>query len=146
VRPWDCARVNWTSHGFERDWFGLVYENPPFDVRVVGAWIAKLAAYGNGIALLHARTETAWFQVCWQRAACILFLADRIFFHKPDGTRHAHNSGAPPVLVAFGDEAALRLHRCGIAGALVTRWHNQSASPPLQCRHPVPRLELVAKG
>jgi hypothetical protein len=26
----------------------------------------------------------------------------------------------------------LRLHRCGIGGALVTRWHNQPTSPALQ--------------
>ena len=36
-RPWDCAKVTWTSHGLERDWFGFVYLNPPFDVRQVGA-------------------------------------------------------------------------------------------------------------
>jgi hypothetical protein len=29
---------------------------------VVGKWIAKLAAHGNGIALLHARTEAEWFE------------------------------------------------------------------------------------
>ena len=128
-RPWDCAKVTWTTGGLERDWFGLVYLNPPFDVRHVGEWIAKLAAHGNGIALLRARTETEWFMPIWRHAASVLFMADRIFFHKPDGTRHAHNSGAPPVLVAFGDEAAQRLYRCGIAGSLVTRWHVQVAAP-----------------
>ena len=136
-RPWDCAKVTWTSHGLERDWFGFVYLNPPFDVRQVGEWIAKLAAHGNGIALLHARTEAAWFEPIWRRAACILFMADRIFFHRPDGIRHPHNSGAPPVLIAFGDEAAQRLYRCGIAGALVTRWHNQPAASVR------PRLSVV---
>jgi hypothetical protein len=136
-RPWDCAKVTWTIGGLERDWFGFVYLNPPFDVRIVGDWIAKLAAHGNGIALLHARTEAAWFEPIWQRAAAILFMANRIFFHKPDGIRHAHNSGAPPVLIAFGDEAAQRLYRCGIAGALVTRWHNQPAAPVR------PRLSVV---
>ena len=127
-RPWDCAKVTWTSRGLELIWFGFVWLNPPFDVREVHLWIAKLAAHGNGIALLHARTETAWFMPIWQHAACILFLADRIFFHRPDGTRHPHNSGAPPVLCAFGDEAAQRLYRCGIAGSLVTRWHIQTAA------------------
>jgi hypothetical protein len=132
-RPWDCARVTWTADGLERDWPRQlsVYLNPPFDVREVHLWIAKLAAHGNGIALLHARTEARWFLPVWRHAACVLFLANRIFFHKPDGTRHAHNSGAPPVLVAFGDAAAQRLYRCGIAGALVTRWHIQAAGRPL---------------
>ena len=61
-------------------------------------------------------------------AAAVLFLADRIQFHRPDGSRQPANSGAPPVLAAFGDEAVLRLHRCGIAGALVTHWVNQPAA------------------
>jgi len=125
-RPWDCARINWTTHGLDRDWFGLVYLNPPFNRYEVGEWIARLAEHGNGITLLHARTEAAWFEPIWQRAAAILFLADRIHFHRPDGSRQSANSGAPPILAAFGDEAVLRLRHCRIAGALVTRWHNQN--------------------
>ena len=127
-RPWACAVTNWSTHGLERDWFGLVYLNPPFDRYEVGSWIAKLAAHGNGITLLHARTEAGWFEPIWQRAAAILFMADRIKFCRPDGSEQPANSGAPPILAAFGDEAVLRLRRSGIAGALVTRWHNQTAS------------------
>jgi hypothetical protein len=61
-------------------------------------------------------------------------MADRIHFHRPDGSRQPANSGAPPILAAFGDEATSRLYRCGIGGALVTRWHNQPSSPTLQER------------
>jgi hypothetical protein len=32
------------------------------------------------------------------------------------------NSGAPPLLAAFGDEAAERLKLSGIPGALVSGW------------------------
>lgn len=127
-RPWDCALTNWTSDGLDRDWFGCVYLNPPFDRREVGEWIARLAQHGNGVTLLHARTEAEWFEPIWQHAVYILFLADRIHFHRPDGSRQPANSGAPPILAAFGDDAALRLYRCGIAGALVTRWHVQATS------------------
>ena len=127
-RPWECARINWTNHGLNRDWFGFVWLNPPFDRYEVGEWIRKLAQHGNGITLLHARTEATWFEPIWQHAAAILFMFDRIKFCRPDGTEQPANSGAPPILAAFGDEAVLRLHRCGIAGALVTRWHNQPAS------------------
>jgi hypothetical protein len=130
VQPWPCARVSWTDHGLERKWFGIIYLNPPFDRYQVGAWIARLAEHGNGVTLLHARCEAAWFMPIWQHAACILFLADRIHFHRSDGTRQPANSGAPPILAAFGDEAAQRLYRCGIAGALVTRWHNQTVARP----------------
>ena len=129
-RPWPCARTNWASHGLERPWPHecFIYLNPPFDRYEVGTWIARLAAHGNGITLLHARTEATWVEPIWQHAAVILFLADRIHFHRPDGSRQPANSGAPPILAAFGDEAAQRLYRCGIAGALVTRWHNQPAA------------------
>jgi len=128
-RPWDCARINWTVDGLIRVWFGLVYLNPPFNRYEVGKWITKLAQHNNGIALTHARCEAEWFEPIWDHAAAILFMADRIHFHRPDGSRQSANSGAPPVLCAFGDLAVLRLHRCGIAGQLVTQWHRQAAAP-----------------
>jgi hypothetical protein len=129
-RPWDCATTTWSERGLERPWFGLVYLNPPFDQRVVGEWIAKLAAHGNGIALLHARTETSWFAPIWQRASGVLFVAARICFCKPDGSEQPHNSGAPPILAAFGETALERIRRSGIAGALVTGWRIQEPRPP----------------
>jgi len=113
----------------ERDWFGLVYLNPPFNRYEVGNWITKLARHGKGITLLHARTEAAWFKPIWQHAAAVLFLSNRIKFCRPDGSEQPANSGAPPILAAFGDEAVLRLHRSGIGGFLVTRWYHQAAAP-----------------
>src|SRR5215475_3792978 len=120
--------MSWSTHGLERAWFGFVYLNPPFDRYVVGRWIARLAQHGNGITLLHARTEAGWFEPVWQSASGILFLADRIHFHRPDGTRQPANSGAPPVLVGFGQKAALRLRGCGIPGVFINQWHLQSAA------------------
>jgi DNA N-6-adenine-methyltransferase (Dam) len=128
-RPWDCARINWSVEGLARHWFGLVYLNPPFDRYDVANRITKPAQHGNGICLLHARTEAEWFEPIWQRAAAILSMADRIKFCRPDGTEQPAHSGAQPGLCAFSDEAVLRLRRSGIAGPLVTRWHNQPASP-----------------
>src|SRR5262249_40012231 len=52
-------------------------------------------------------------------AAAILFMADRLSFCRPDGTRQPANSGAPPVLVAFGSDDAERLKASGIPGAFV---------------------------
>jgi hypothetical protein len=96
-----------------------VWLNPPFDRYKVGRWIGRLADHGNGTALLHARTETEWFRICWPRATGILFMAKRLIFVKPDGTPctakrgERANSGAPPVLVAFGDYDATRLRTFG---------------------------------
>jgi hypothetical protein len=97
---------------------------------VVARWIGRLAEHGRGTALLHARCETAWFRICWQRATAILFMAKRITFVKLDGTPcttrsgEKANSGAPPVLVAFGDYDAMRLRRFAAqhGGALVAGW------------------------
>ena len=123
-RPWDCAARNFVEaeDGLSQPWGGHVWLNPPFDRYAVDSWIRKLAEHGNGIALLHARTETAWFEPCWEAARGILFLADRIKFCRPDGSEQPANSGAPPVLVAFGPGALEQIERSGIAGALVTSW------------------------
>ena len=131
-RPWDCAAVNFTEadDGLGRSWQGRVWLNPPFDRYRVAAWIQRMADHGNGMALLHARTETEWFRICWHHADAILFMAPRITFHRTDGSvcttrngEHA-NSGAPPVLVAFGSEDAERLRDFTEkhGGALVESW------------------------
>jgi hypothetical protein len=129
-RPWDCAANNFAlpKNGLGYAWSGLVWLNPPFHRYQVAVWISKLAEHGSGVALLHARTETAWFKPVWQSASAILFLDRRLTFYKPDGTLcttekgEPANSGAPPVLVAFGAEAKLRLQRSEISGMLVTSW------------------------
>jgi hypothetical protein len=60
----------------------------------------------------------------------MLFMAKRLIFVKSDGTPcttrsgEKANSGAPPVLVAFGDYDAGRLQQFAAAygGALVEKW------------------------
>ena len=118
-RPWDCADVNLceADDGLRQPWAGRMWLNPPFDRYRVGKWIGRLAEHGRGAALLHARTETEWFRICWQNATAILFMAKRLIFVKSDGTPcttrsgERANSGAPPVLVAFGDYDAMRLRQ-----------------------------------
>src|SRR6266566_5532678 len=100
-----CSMVRWREN----------MAQPTIDRYKVGRWIGRLAEHGRGTALLHARTETEWFRICWECASAVLFMARRIIFVKPDGTEcttrsgERANSGAPPVLVAFGDYDAMRL-------------------------------------
>jgi len=129
-RPWDCAQTNWTVGGLDLPpcavWHGRVWLNPPFDRYEVAKWVSRLASHGNGTALLHARTEAAWFEPVWRKARAILFLADRLYFHYPDGRRAEANSGAPACLIAFGAWDVNKLVASRIAGALVTGWTDNS--------------------
>jgi DNA N-6-adenine-methyltransferase (Dam) len=121
-RPWDCAEKNLTWGGLGMRWSGRVWLNPPFNRYEVADWVKSLADHGQGTALLHARTEAEWFEPIWQKARAILFLADRLYFHYPDGRRAQANSGAPACLIAFGAWDVNKLIKSKIAGALVTNW------------------------
>jgi hypothetical protein len=126
-RPWDCALRNYTEKddGLNRIWRGRIFLNPPFNRYQVGRWIKKLADHGHGTALLHARTEAEWFEPVWQRASAILFLADRLYFHYPDGRRAEANSGAPACLIAFGLKDAAKLKSSRLHGYFVSNWSQQ---------------------
>lgn len=110
TRPWDTAKKHYTiaDDGLQQPWDGLVWCNPPY--AHVSAWMGRMAAHNNGIALLFARTETkAWHEHIWPRAAAVLFLRGRLTFHHVDGRAGAANSGAPSALIAYGETAAHRL-------------------------------------
>lgn len=120
-RPWPTAQehIALPDDGLARDWRGRVWLNPPYG-RDVGIWLEKLADHGRGTALIFARTDTAWFTpTVWKRANAVLFLEGRLFFYRPDGTKAAHNSGAPSCLAAYGEEDAERLRISGLPGQFV---------------------------
>lgn len=103
-RPWATAarHIALPDDGLATEWHGRVWMNPPFG-REAEKWMAKLAAHGDGIALIPARTETAMFyRWVWGAADAVLFLRGRPHFHRPDGSRAPFNSGAPICLVAYG--------------------------------------------
>ena len=127
-RPWPTAARHYDitrgEDGLVLPWSGLVFLNPPFSD--AQKWLEKLAAHeGGGIALLLARTETAWwFKTVWDHYSGAMFLRGRLHFHRPDGSRAPMNCGAPPVLVAYRDEALRRLASSELDGHLVIK--NQS--------------------
>lgn len=110
TQPWPCARRSYVPpSGLTKPWAGRVFLNPPYGPEL-GAWLEKLADHGTGTALTFARTETRVFrEQVWERATALKFLYGRLFFYRPDGTRAAHNSGGPSVLIAYGDDDAQRL-------------------------------------
>lgn len=122
-QPWPLATQHYTVEhdGLRQPWFGRVWLNPPYST--AGDWLDRLGSHGDGIALIFARTETAMFRRCvWEQADGLLFIHGRLHFHHPDGTKAAGNSGAPSVLVAYGESNVDALRVCGIPGALVTDW------------------------
>jgi hypothetical protein len=116
-RPWETASTHYVEldNGLAKPWFGMVWCNPPYG-KETGTWLKRLSEHNNGIALIFARTETAWFQAVAGKATLLLFPAGRISFCKPDGTLSKSNAGAPSVFMAFGNEAANRLINSGIKG------------------------------
>ena len=130
-RPWPTAgrHVTPPGNGLAARWDGRVWLNPPYGDKI-GIWTGRLARHGHGTALLFARTETTWFiETVWQQAAAALFLHGRLFFCRPDGSRAPNNSGAPSVLVAYGEDDAARLRDSGIAGTYV-RWRAETSGAP----------------
>lgn len=123
-RPWDTATVHLTvrENGLFRPWAGRVWMNPPFG-REIPDWMRRMSAHGNGIALILARTETAWFQDYVFNSPAMfsmLFLRGRLTFHHVDGSPARGNCGGAPVLVAYGKENALALNHSGIHGHLIS--------------------------
>lgn len=105
--------------GLTAAWEGRVWLNPPYG-KEAWTWLDKLAEHGTGTALIFARTETAGFvEQVWEKATALLFLHGRLHFHYPDGTRAKANSGAPSVLVAYGDSDARALKNCQLSGTYV---------------------------
>ena len=128
TQPWRTAAAQWTEGGLERNWFGRVFLNPPYGSST-GRWLERLAAHGNGIALVFARTETAaFFAHVWPCASALLFLRRRLHFHHPNGRRAKFNSGAPSVLVAYGEANAAVLCRVAEMGAFVYLADRQRAA------------------
>ncbi len=120
-RPWPTATHHYTVEhdGLAQPWQGRVWMNPPYGQKIA-FWLRRLADHGNGIALVFARTETAmFFESVWSKATALLFIEGRINFHFPNGQRAPANSGAPSVLIAYGEENALALETSGLNGAIV---------------------------
>jgi hypothetical protein len=122
-QPWPCARDSYTidTDGLTQEWFGRVWLNPPYSN--AARWLEKLAAHGDGIALIFARTETEMFRrFVWGKASGLMFLSGRLHFYKPNGERAKGNSGGPSVLVAYGNDNVVSLRNSGLSGSVVSGW------------------------
>jgi len=119
-RPWPTAKQHYhrLDNGLMKEWAGRVWMNPPYGPET-SKWMSRLAAHGNGIAFIFARTETeTFFKHVWPVANAILFLKGRVRFHHVSG-RAADAAGAPSCLIAYGNENVEALGKSGIPGKLL---------------------------
>lgn len=129
--PWKTADRMYTivDNGLMQPWVDRVWCNPPYG-NDAKTWLERLAAHGNGIALIFARTETdAFHRHVWGKADGIMFLRGRIDFLRADGKKHKGtgrngNAGAPSCLVAYGAENLEILRAANFDGALVAGWRS----------------------
>lgn len=109
--PWIPADIHYTreQNGFYRPWKGNIWLNPPYGGNIP-EWLEKLAAHGEGIALLFSRTETRWFQRFATKAAAICFLEKKVKFIRQDGFSKGQ-PGCGSILLAFGESNAQSLEK-----------------------------------
>lgn len=122
TRPWPTALEHLTveDNALLREWWGRVFLNPPYSNPLIGKFMARMAAHGQGTALIFARTETESFHLhVWGAASGVLFLQGRLHFCRADGSPAPNNAGAPSVLVAYGNTDLDILAAAPIDGKLI---------------------------
>jgi hypothetical protein len=107
------------ADGLNQDWLGRAFLNPPYG-RAIGDWVEKLVReYAAGrvpqaIALLPARTDTAWFRPLMDYLLC--FLYGRLNF-----SEHENGAPFPSVVVGLGCSLERFLDAFGDIGGVYRR-------------------------
>jgi hypothetical protein len=75
--------------GLDKDWYGTVWMNPPYESGLIGQFAEKLCdSYASGnvtgaIVLVNNATETRWFQSLAEQASAACFPKGRVKFWHP---------------------------------------------------------------
>lgn len=114
--PWVPADrfLSAADDGLHSPWEGRVWMNPPYGRGVTHKWMRRLAAHGDGVALIFARTETSWWQEVVPSADAVCFIAGRLSFIPGDDRPERDAAAAPSALIAFGDVCAEAVAGCGL--------------------------------
>lgn len=121
IRPWETAEKYYTieDNGLLQQWDGYTWCNPPYGLEA-SRWLEMMSMHDNGIALIFARTDTnMFFKYAWETASAMLFIRGRLHFHHVSGERAEANSGAPSVLIAYGQYARMKLQASEIKGKFI---------------------------
>jgi hypothetical protein len=114
---WQPSRYRYTDNGLTREWYGVVWCNPPYG-RETKKWLAKLASHGEGMALVFSRTDTDWFQSAVKAGATILLLKKRVKFVNAEG-QESGSPGSGSCLIAFGERCKSRLKELKNLGVVI---------------------------
>ncbi len=80
----------------------------------------KLAAHGDGIALVHSRTDTAWWREATAGATALCFIAGRVrFIRGATMSQEGAGSPAPCALIAYGIICATAVAASGLGPTLI---------------------------
>jgi phage N-6-adenine-methyltransferase len=111
---WIPAEKYYTKYddGLKQDWFGTVWCNPPYG-RETYKWLSKFINHNNGIALVFARTDTAWFHELVVRADALMFTKGRITFLK-SGESSGNSSASGSMLIACGNKSVKAIEQSGL--------------------------------
>ena len=99
--------------GLKQPWNGRVWLNPPYG-KHTPAWLERMHQHRNGIALVFARTDCAWFHDSVAKADAILFLRGRIKFVDGLCATKGSGAGSGSMLVAWGSDNVAAI--AGISG------------------------------
>lgn len=102
-------RISHGENGLQKNWFGLVWCNPPFSEKEL--WATKMIEHGNGILLLPERGSAPWFGKLADTAGRYFVMGKKINFV---GGPSSNNVGT--ALFPFGDEAVKRIEKSGLPG------------------------------
>lgn len=132
--PWVPADRHYSieDDGLSQPWTGRVWLNPPYGA-ATAAWVQRLARHGAGIALVFARTETAWGQAAIASADAVCFITGRLsFIAGASAEQRGHNAAAPSMLLAYGETCAEAVRHSGL-GLTFTAEHleGQPSNPTL---------------
>jgi hypothetical protein len=111
-------RYSIVDDGLAQTWQGRVWLNPPYG-KHTPAWMDKMHNHRNGIALVFARTDCAWFHNSVAKADAILFLKGRIKFVDGLGVTGGSGAGCGSMLIAWGGDNVRALEEINDIGHLV---------------------------
>lgn len=110
--PWIPAAKHYSifDDGLSKPWHGRVWLNPPYG-RDTKRWLQRMDAHRNGVALVFARTDCAWFHDYCANADAICFMRGRVKFVDGLGVTGESGAGAGSMAIAWGEENVAGIRR-----------------------------------